>query len=98
LKRALLVSLSITLAASFLFTTPGCKKAEKSTSSVTSQTTSSTSPLGKGKDLGGREISVAAWWDLNPAGDTATGAAELDRIKQVESKYNCKIKYNNIFL
>ena len=38
-------------------------------------------------DLGGRVIKVAAWWDLKPAGETASDKARLDKIAEVEKKY-----------
>lgn len=47
-------------------------------------------------DLGGRIIKVAAWWDLKPAGATAGDKARLEKIAEVEKKYNCKFEFVNI--
>lgn len=47
-------------------------------------------------DLGGRVIKVAAWWDLKPAGETASDKARLDKIAEVEKKYNVKIEFVNV--
>lgn len=47
-------------------------------------------------DLGGRVIKVAAWWDLKPAGATAGEKARLEKIAEVEKKYNCKIEFVNV--
>ncbi|NMO95101.1 ABC transporter substrate-binding protein [Paenibacillus lemnae] len=48
------------------------------------------------KDLGGRVIKIAAWWDLKPAGATASEKARLDKIAELEKKYNCKIEFVNV--
>lgn len=47
-------------------------------------------------DLGGRTITLSAWWDLTPAGDTASSKALLDQKAAVEKKYNVTIKYLNV--
>lgn len=47
-------------------------------------------------DLGGRVIKVAAWWDLKPAGETASDKARLDKIAEVEKKYNVKLEFVNV--
>nr|WP_272036372.1 extracellular solute-binding protein [Paenibacillus sp. JJ-100] len=47
-------------------------------------------------DLGGRVIKIAAWWDLKPAGETASDKARLDKIAEVEKKYNVKIEFVNV--
>ncbi|WP_219837142.1 ABC transporter substrate-binding protein [Paenibacillus sp. R14(2021)] len=47
-------------------------------------------------DLGGREIHISAWWDGTPKGDTADSKKALDKLHEVEKKYNVKIKYDNI--
>lgn len=46
-------------------------------------------------DLGGREILFSAWWDGTPNADTPEGERALERQKEVEEKYNVKIKYVN---
>jgi ABC-type glycerol-3-phosphate transport system substrate-binding protein len=46
-------------------------------------------------DLGGREIVFSAWWDGTPKNDTPEGERALQRQKEVEEKYNVKIKYVN---
>ena len=39
-------------------------------------------------DLGGRTIRVAAWWDPKPAGNTVDEQARLEKIAELEQKYN----------
>jgi multiple sugar transport system substrate-binding protein len=51
------------------------------------------SPAEEKSDLGGREIVISAWWDGTPKADTPEGEAALNRQKEVEKKYNVKIKY-----
>ena len=47
-------------------------------------------------DLGGRVIKIAAWWDLTPAGQTQGEINRLDKIAEVEKKYNVKIEFVNV--
>ncbi|MCM3173073.1 extracellular solute-binding protein [Paenibacillus sp. MER 99-2] len=47
-------------------------------------------------NLNGRVIKVAAWWDLKPAGETASDKARLDKIAEVEKKYNVTIEFVNV--
>lgn len=47
-------------------------------------------------DLGGRVIKIAAWWDLTPAGATQSDINRLEKIKEVEEKYNVTIEFVNI--
>lgn len=47
-------------------------------------------------DMGGRVIKVAAWWDLTPAGATASEKERLAKIEEVEKKYNVKIEFINV--
>ncbi|MFD1953615.1 ABC transporter substrate-binding protein [Paenibacillus thailandensis] len=54
------------------------------------------SPSGQPVDLGGRVIKIAAWWDLKPAGETASDKARLDKIAEVEKKYNVKLEFVNV--
>jgi ABC-type glycerol-3-phosphate transport system substrate-binding protein len=93
MKRGFSVISRILIVICLLFSFSACKDA-KNTSSVSSE--ESSSPLGVGKDLGGRTITVAAWWDLNPTTETEAGIQDLERLKQVEKKYNCKVEYKNI--
>ncbi|WP_334075072.1 MULTISPECIES: ABC transporter substrate-binding protein [Paenibacillus] len=61
------------------------------------QNTAEPEPTGEpAVDLGGRVIKVAAWWDLKPAGTTAGEKARLEKIAEVEKKYNCKIEFVNV--
>lgn len=53
-------------------------------------------PASEPVDLGGRVIKVAAWWDLTPAGNTADEKARLEKIAEVEKKYNVKIEFVNV--
>lgn len=46
-------------------------------------------------DLGGREIRISHWWDATPEGDSEADELARERIKNVEEKYNVKIKYLN---
>ncbi|NMA33843.1 MAG: extracellular solute-binding protein [Clostridiaceae bacterium] len=48
------------------------------------------------KDLGGRVIKVAAWWDLTPQGGTPSGDRQVARREEMEKKYNFKFEYLNI--
>jgi len=47
-------------------------------------------------DMGGRVIKVAAWWDLKPAGNSASEKERLAKIAEVEKKYNCKFEFVNV--
>jgi len=47
-------------------------------------------------DLGGRTIRVAAWWDPKPAGNTVDEQARLDKIAELEEKYNFTFEWINI--
>ncbi|MGN7455674.1 ABC transporter substrate-binding protein [Paenibacillus pasadenensis] len=47
-------------------------------------------------DLGGRVLKFAAWWDLKPAGNTASEKERLAKIAEVEKKYNVKIEFVNV--
>ncbi len=47
-------------------------------------------------DLGGRTIRIGAWWDDTPVGDTAGGLARLDKIEELQEKYNMKIEFINV--
>lgn len=47
-------------------------------------------------DMGGRVIKVAAWWDLKPAGNSASEKERLAKITEVEQKYNCKFEFVNV--
>ncbi|AIQ45139.1 ABC transporter substrate-binding protein [Paenibacillus sp. FSL R7-0273] len=47
-------------------------------------------------DMGGRVIKVAAWWDLKPAGNSASEKERLAKIAEVEEKYNCKFEFVNV--
>jgi multiple sugar transport system substrate-binding protein len=47
-------------------------------------------------DLGGRTIRVAAWWDPKPAGETIDEQARLDKIAELEQKYNFKFEWINV--
>lgn len=47
-------------------------------------------------DMGGRVIKVAAWWDLKPAGNSASEKERLAKIAEVEKKYNVKFEFVNV--
>jgi len=44
-------------------------------------------------DLGGRTISLSAWWPLAPDPETIEGQEQLARIAEVEKNYNVKIEF-----
>ncbi len=48
------------------------------------------------KDLGGRVIKVAAWWDMTPQGGSASGDRQVARREEMEQKYNFKFEYVNV--
>lgn len=48
------------------------------------------------KALDGRTINISAWWDATPKPDTPNGVAAIAKQKEVEEKYNIKIKYVNV--
>lgn len=47
-------------------------------------------------DLGGRTIRIAAWWDAKPKGETAGEKASLEKMAELEQKYNFKFEFLNI--
>ncbi|WP_199613653.1 ABC transporter substrate-binding protein [Paenibacillus alkalitolerans] len=47
-------------------------------------------------DLGGRTIRIAAWWDDKPKGETAGEKARLEKMAELEKKYNFKFEFLNI--
>ncbi len=47
-------------------------------------------------DLGGRTIKVAAWYDQKPAGNTAGEKARLDKLAELEKKYNLKFEFVSV--
>jgi ABC-type glycerol-3-phosphate transport system substrate-binding protein len=61
-----------------------------------------------GFDLGGRTIKVGTWWDVyydsrhdsiddNPSvSNTETAQMQLDNVRRIEKKYNCKIEFVNL--
>lgn len=69
---------------------------EASTTTTTPEKTEPEQTEAPPVDLGGRVIKVAAWWDLKPAGTTAGEKARLEKIAEVEKKYNCKFEFVNV--
>ena len=48
-------------------------------------------------DFGGRKIRWAAWWDLGPVeGASETADKQLERIAELEEKYNFKLEFLNL--
>jgi len=47
-------------------------------------------------DLGGRSIRIAAWWDAKPPGNTAGEKAQLEKMAELEKKYNFKFEFINV--
>jgi len=45
------------------------------------------------RDLGGRIIKVAAWWDMTPQGGTPGGDRQVQRRAEMEEKYNFTFEY-----
>jgi multiple sugar transport system substrate-binding protein len=68
--------------------------ASGSASAVSSPSASESEP--PAVDLGGRVIKFAAWWDDKPKGETAGEKAQLEKIAEVEKKYNVKLEWVNI--
>ena len=48
------------------------------------------------RDLSGRVIRVAAWWDMTPQGGTPGGDRQVARREEMEQKYNFTFEYVNI--
>lgn len=44
-------------------------------------------------NLNGRVIKIAAWWDQTPAGATQSEINRLDKMAEVEAKYNVKFEF-----
>ncbi|WEK54751.1 MAG: extracellular solute-binding protein [Candidatus Cohnella colombiensis] len=47
-------------------------------------------------DLGGRTITIAAWWDATPAGNTPAEQQILQNIQDLQKKFNFTLKYENV--
>jgi multiple sugar transport system substrate-binding protein len=47
-------------------------------------------------DLGGRTITVAAWWDNTPAGNTPAEKQILQNIQDLQAKHNFTLKFENV--
>lgn len=48
------------------------------------------------RDLGGRVIKVAAWWDMTPQPGTTYGERQITRREEMEQKYNFKFEFINM--
>jgi len=48
------------------------------------------------RDLGGRVIKVAAWWDMAPQGGSPSGDRMVARRAEMEQKYNFTFEYVNV--
>ncbi|WP_128101018.1 ABC transporter substrate-binding protein [Paenibacillus sp. DCT19] len=66
------------------------------TTETVEASTEAEEPAADVPNLNGRVIKVAAWWDLKPAGETASDKARLDKIAEVEKKYNVTIEFVNV--
>jgi len=93
--------LSLVLVGTTACTTKTVDKAGDTGSTTDSTKTGGTADEDKGKepemkvDFGGRKITIAAWWDLKPPapGTSASGDALLERIADLEKKFNFKFDY-----
>ena len=47
-------------------------------------------------DMGGRTITIAAWWDATPAGNTPAEQQILKNIQDLQKKYNFTLKFENV--
>jgi len=47
-------------------------------------------------DLGGRTITIAAWWDAKPAGNTPAEQQILANIDELQKKFNFTLKFENV--
>ncbi|URN94955.1 MAG: extracellular solute-binding protein [Candidatus Pristimantibacillus lignocellulolyticus] len=63
---------------------------------VAETTASPTEELEEIPNLNGRVIKIAAWWDLTPQGETQSEINRLEKIAEVEKKYNVKIEFVNV--
>lgn len=75
---------------------PSTSPSENATSPSASTAPAATPTPEEVPDLGGRVIKVSAWWDLKPAGNTAGEKARLEKIAEVEKKYNVKFEFVNV--
>ncbi|WP_145409132.1 ABC transporter substrate-binding protein [Paenibacillus xylanexedens] len=66
------------------------------TTETVEASTEAEEPAADVPNLNGRVIKIAAWWDLKPAGETASDKARLDKIAEVEKKYNVTIEFVNV--
>lgn len=55
-----------------------------------------TTKTAKKMDLGGRTITLEAWWDAAPQNTSLSGKELIAQQKKVEQEYNVKIKYVNV--
>ncbi|XEC93627.1 ABC transporter substrate-binding protein [Paenibacillus tarimensis] len=72
------------------------KEATPPSSNQPAPETAEEEPKEEAIDLGGRTIKLSAWWDLTPKGETASEKARLDKIAELEKKYNMKIEFVNV--
>ncbi|MFD1134398.1 ABC transporter substrate-binding protein [Paenibacillus urinalis] len=47
-------------------------------------------------DLGGRSIRISAWWDEKPKGETVQEKQKLEKMAELEQKYNFKFEFINV--
>lgn len=111
MSRGLLKVLALCLAVVMLFAIAACGKQEVDTGKDTPAPPVDTAPAEEPppaeeptpepepeevRDLGGRVIKVAAWWDMTPQGGSASGDRQVARRAEMEEKYNFKFEYVNV--
>ena len=47
-------------------------------------------------DMDGRVIRISAWWDLTPAGESVGDIERLEKIAELEEKYNVTFEFVNV--
>ena len=103
MSRSFFKLLAFALVAVFLFAVvTGCAPTAPvdteatPTPEATPEPTPEPTPVEITKDLGGRSIKVAAWWDMTPVGGTPGGDRSVARRAEMEEKYNFTFEYVNV--
>jgi multiple sugar transport system substrate-binding protein len=107
-KKMLLLALSAVFALSLTACSGGSNNASPSASPSEPSPSPSASPSASAEaspsassdemdfDLGGRTITIAAWWDATPAGNTPSEKQILQNIQDLQKKYNFTLKFENV--
>lgn len=98
LVKVFAVTLAVALMSS-VFAGCGKKPADSGNQdekSAAEKTNEGQTPVEEKIDMGGYEVKISAWWEQAPQPGTESGDAAVEKLKEVESKYNVKITYLNI--